>query len=127
MSHRALKRVAQQLGLSSRSGHWVNHADLDEGLAAWQTSSESARVKELEQEVRELRREDEIEPARFLRGGTRPPTAQVVAFIDQNKDGSWTTGGPESSQSVRCCKVDASMYYAAKSRAPSARPCRTQS
>ncbi len=39
---------------------WVNQADVDEGVTAGVSTEERARVRELEQEVRELRRANEI-------------------------------------------------------------------
>ena len=60
-SHGAVKRVAQQLGYGTESVRsWVRQADVDEGVAPGVTSDEAARVKDLEQEVRELRRANEI-------------------------------------------------------------------
>ncbi|BBU22395.1 hypothetical protein MYXE_21850 [Mycobacterium xenopi] len=39
---------------------WVRQVDIDEGLAPGVTTSESKKVKELEQEIRELKRANEI-------------------------------------------------------------------
>jgi len=52
------------------------------------STSEAERVRDLEQEVRELRRANEIlrRASTFFRGGARPPTGQIVAFIDANKN-----------------------------------------
>ena len=61
MTHGAVKRVAKQLGYGVESVRtWVRQADVDEGVAPGVTSEEASRVKELEQEVRELRRANEI-------------------------------------------------------------------
>lgn len=57
----AVKRVAEQLGYGVESVRsWVNRADIDEGIRAGTTSQDATRIKELEQEVRELRRANEI-------------------------------------------------------------------
>lgn len=57
----AVKRVAQQLGYGVESVRsWVKQADIDEGVSPGVTTSESVTVRELEQEVRELRRANEI-------------------------------------------------------------------
>ena len=54
-------RVARQLGYGVESVRtWVRQADIDEGVRPGVTTEESARVKELEQENRELRRANEI-------------------------------------------------------------------
>src|SRR5664279_4954677 len=54
-------RVASQLGYGTESVRlWVKQADIDDGAAPGVSTEESARVKALEQEVRELRRANEI-------------------------------------------------------------------
>jgi transposase-like protein len=59
--HGTVKRVAEQLGYGVESVRsWVNQADIDEGHAPGVTTDEAARVRELEQEIRELRRANEI-------------------------------------------------------------------
>lgn len=57
----AVKRVADQLGYGTESVRtWVHQADVDDGVRPGTTSDEVARIKELEQENRELRRANEI-------------------------------------------------------------------
>ena len=59
--HGTVKRVADQLGYGVESVRlWVRQADIDDGQAPGVTSDEAARVRELEQEVRELRRANEV-------------------------------------------------------------------
>jgi transposase len=61
MTHGAVRRVAEQLGYGVESVRtWVKQADADEGARPGVTTEESERVKALEQEVRELRRANEI-------------------------------------------------------------------
>lgn len=56
-----VQRVARRLGYGVESVRmWVRQADIDEGLASGISTAESARVKELEQENRELKRANEI-------------------------------------------------------------------
>ena len=56
-----VRRVADQLGYGVESVRsWVKQADIDEGAVPGVTTEEAARVKELEQENRELRRANEI-------------------------------------------------------------------
>ncbi len=56
-----IQRVARQLGYGTESLRlWVNQADIDVGDRPGVSTEESARVKALEQEVRELRRANEI-------------------------------------------------------------------
>ena len=57
----AISRVSTQLGYGSESVRkWVHQADIDEGIEPGLTSAESARIKELEQENRELRRANDL-------------------------------------------------------------------
>jgi transposase-like protein len=61
MTHGAVRRVAEQLGFGVESVRsWVKQADIDDGARPGVTTIESEKVKELEQEVRELRRANEI-------------------------------------------------------------------
>ena len=56
-----VKRVADQLGYGVESVRsWVNQAEIDSGGRAGTTSSESAELKRLRQENRELVRANEI-------------------------------------------------------------------
>src|ERR1700687_180551 len=56
-----VQRVALQLSYGVESVRmWVRQADIDEGLAPGVSTAESARVKELQQENRELKRANEI-------------------------------------------------------------------
>jgi len=59
--HGTIQRVARQLGYGIESVRsWVRQADIDEGHTPGVSSAEAARIKALEQEVRELRRANEI-------------------------------------------------------------------
>ena len=53
-----VSRVARQLGYGVESVR--SWADIDDGYAPGVSTAESARVKELEQEIRELKRANEI-------------------------------------------------------------------
>jgi transposase len=57
----AVKRIADQLGVHPEALRtWVSRAERDEGLRPGPTTAEAARVAELEREVRELRRANQI-------------------------------------------------------------------
>jgi len=59
--HGTVQRVAEQLGYGVESVRkWVQQADIDDGVEPGLTTADGARIKELEQEVRELRRANEI-------------------------------------------------------------------
>ena len=60
-SRGTVRRVADQLGFGVESVRkWVARADIDEGAAAGTTTADRVRIRELEQEVRELRRANAI-------------------------------------------------------------------
>ena len=57
----ALRRVGDQLGINPETlRNWVTQAEVDAGERAGTTSDEARRVVELEREVKELRRANEI-------------------------------------------------------------------
>lgn len=59
--HGTVHRVATQLGYGVESVRmWVKQADIDDGTVAGVSTAEARRMRELEQEVRELRRANEI-------------------------------------------------------------------
>ena len=56
-----VQRVATQLGYGVESVRmWVKQADIDEGIEPGLSTAEAARIKELEQENRELRRANDL-------------------------------------------------------------------
>ena len=56
-----ITRVARQLGIGSESLRgWVRQAEVDGGRRPGMTTAEQQRIAELEREVRELRRANEI-------------------------------------------------------------------
>ena len=56
-----MQRGARQLGYGVESVRsWVRQADIDDGYAPGVSTVESQRVRDLEQEVRELKRANEI-------------------------------------------------------------------
>nr|WP_245956703.1 IS3 family transposase [Nonomuraea fuscirosea] len=112
----AIARVAQQLGVHREALRgWVRQAEVDGGQRPGTSTADAQRIAELEREVRELRRANEIlkSAAGFFRPGTRPPTAQIVAFIEAHRD----RFGIEPICEV--LQVAPSTYYAARSRPPS--------
>ena len=57
----ALRRVGEQLGVNPQTlRNWVQQAEVDEGHRPGTTTAEAKRVAELEREVRELRRANDI-------------------------------------------------------------------
>ena len=59
--HGTVHRVSRQLGYGTESVRaWVRQADIDDGHEPGVTTADAARIHELEQENRELRRANEI-------------------------------------------------------------------
>jgi transposase len=59
--HGTVYRVARQLGYGVESVRsWVRQADIDDGYAPGVSTVESQRIRDLEQEVRELKRANVI-------------------------------------------------------------------
>ena len=59
--HGAVTRIAKQLGIGSESLRiWVNQAEVDSGGRPGTSSADAQRIAELEREVRELRRANDI-------------------------------------------------------------------
>jgi transposase len=57
----AIESIAGKIGCTTETlRRWVRQAERDQGLRAGTTTAEQARIKELEREVRELRRTNEI-------------------------------------------------------------------
>ncbi len=57
----AIPRIAEQLGMHPETlRNWVRQAEIDGGLRPGTTTDDAARLVELEREVRELRRANEI-------------------------------------------------------------------
>ncbi|QIX27197.1 IS3 family transposase [Nocardioides sp. JQ2195] len=129
----AVPRIAEQLGMHPETlRNWVRQAEIDGGVRPGTTTDDAARLVELEREVRELRRANEIlkTSAAFFRRGARPqdqvtkvPTAVLVDYIDQHRD---RLGVEPICEVLRDAGVQIapSTYYAAKTRPPSARSIR---
>ena len=60
-AHGAIKRVADQLGVHPEAlRNWVRQGEIDGGVRPGTTTDDAQRLAELEREVRELRRANEI-------------------------------------------------------------------
>ena len=60
-SRGAIRRIADQLGVHPEAlRNWVRQAEIDGGVRPGTTSDDASRLAELEREVRELRRANEI-------------------------------------------------------------------
>ncbi|HET6191957.1 MAG TPA: IS3 family transposase [Trebonia sp.] len=118
-----LARVARQLGVHPEAlRSWVKQAEIDGGARPGATTDDKKRIAELEREVRELRRANDILKAAsaYFREGTRPEAAALVEFVDAHRD----RFGVEPVCVV--LEFPVSSYYQAKKRQaePSARDVR---
>ncbi|WP_344094616.1 IS3 family transposase, partial [Nocardiopsis composta] len=114
----AIARIGDQLGVNRETlRNWVSQAEIDDGTRPGTTTDQARTIAELERENRELRRANAIlkSASGFLRGGARPPTHQVVAYIDLYRQ----EFGVEPICEV--LQTAPSTYYAAKNRTPSLR------
>jgi transposase len=60
-SHGTIQRVAEQIGCGVESLRtWVKQADVDDGVEPGMSTTEQKRIRELEQENRELRRANDL-------------------------------------------------------------------
>ena len=60
-SHGSVKAVADQLGFGVESVRsWVKQADIDDGAKPGTTTADAERIKQLEQELKEVRRANAI-------------------------------------------------------------------
>ena len=132
----AMGRVAELLGVGTAETvrKWVRQAEVDAGARPGTSSEESAEVRRLKREVAELKRANAILEVRlgFLRGRTRPATAVIVRFINENKDsrvGDGLRWGVESICAVLTehgVKIAPSTYYDTVARRPSGREIRDE-
>ncbi|MGE5764143.1 MAG: IS3 family transposase [Mycobacterium leprae] len=124
----AVKRIGPRVGINVATLRgWCKQADVDAGRAPGITTADAAKIKELEREVRELKRANEIllAASSFFRAGARPATAVVTAFIDEVKD----RFGVEPVCRVLTehgVKIAPSTCYAHQTRPASARSIRDQ-
>ena len=59
--HGTITRVAKELGVGAESlRHWVNQAEVDSGRKPGLSTADAQRIAELEREVKELRRANDI-------------------------------------------------------------------
>ncbi|WP_440870864.1 IS3 family transposase [Variovorax atrisoli] len=86
----AIESIAPKIGCVPQTlNEWVKRAEVDTGVREGITTSEAQRMKELECEVKELRRANEIlklASAFFAPGGARPPAEVLMGFIDKHRD-----------------------------------------
>ncbi|WP_291521689.1 IS3 family transposase [Acidithiobacillus sp.] len=122
----AMESIAGKIGCTAETlRKWVRQGERDSGKRPGATTAEQQRIKELEREVRELRKTNEIlklASALFRPGGARPPAQEVNAFIDEHR------GAHGVEPICTALQVAPSAYrrYAARVRNPALLPARAQ-
>ncbi|WKB51641.1 IS3 family transposase [Eleftheria terrae] len=86
----AVESIAPKIGCVPQTLlDWVKQSEVEAGTRAGTTTAEAQRVRELEREVKELRRANEIlklASAFFGPGGARPPYEVLKAFVDAHRN-----------------------------------------
>ncbi|QHE84515.1 IS3 family transposase [Hydrogenophaga sp. BPS33] len=122
----AIESIAPKIGCVPQTlNEWVKRAEVDAGVREGVTTSEAQRMKELEREVKELRRANEIlklASAFFGPSGARPPAQVLKDFIDKHRDAF----GVEPLCKVLQVAPSAYRRHAAQQREPHKRCARAQ-
>nr|WP_262461499.1 IS3 family transposase [Alloalcanivorax balearicus] len=113
-----IESIAPKIGCVAQTlNEWVRKHEIDSGVRDGVPSAERERVKELEREVKELRRANEIlklASAFFCPGGARPPIEVIRRFIDEHRE----TYGVEPLCKVLQIAPSGYRRYAAQKRNP---------
>ncbi|WP_394356160.1 IS3 family transposase [Alloalcanivorax balearicus] len=113
-----IESIAPKIGCVAQTlNEWVRKHEIDSGVRDGVPSAERERVKELEREVKELRRANEIlklASAFFGPGGARPPIEVIRRFIDEHRE----TYGVEPLCKVLQIAPSGYRRYAAQKRNP---------
>ncbi|UPG69434.1 MULTISPECIES: IS3 family transposase [Gordonia] len=120
----AAEAIAKQVGVGGETvRRWAVQAQVDAGARSGTTSKESAEIKHLKAENKQLREDVAILKAatNFLRGGTRPPQPMIVAFIDQMRSNGFAVESICRVLREQGCMVAARTYRAWRTRMPAAR------
>ncbi|MDV8079821.1 IS3 family transposase [Rhodococcus sp. IEGM 1370] len=120
----AAEAIAKQVGVGHETvRRWAVQAQVDAGARTGTTSKESAEIKKLKAENKQLREDVAILKAatNFLRGGTRPPQPMIMNFIDTLRANGYAVESICRVLRDQGCKIAARTYRAWRSRKPAAR------
>ena len=124
----AIRRIADELGVHPEALRtWVKKAQVDGGLRPGTTTDEAQRIKELEKEVRELRRANAILKSASACLSRRSVSARPVdlpVHRDQEGGGVWGLAGLQGAHWRRSQDRPEHVTHAAKTRPLSARSLR---
>lgn len=86
----AIESIAPKIGcVLQMLLNWVKQAEIDAGARPGVSTAEAQRIKELEREVEELRRGNEIlklASALFHPSGDRPPAEVMCGLVDEHRE-----------------------------------------
>jgi len=118
------QRVATQLGYERESARfWVTHTDIDGGKREGVPSDSAAEIRRLEQELREVKRANEIlkKAASFLGAEPDRQNKESVVFVRANKVDIVEGRKLGVELICRVLQVAPKTYCAARGRLPSTR------
>ena len=125
----AIRRIGEELGVHPEALRtWVKKAQVDQGTRPGSTTDEAQRIKELEKEVRELRRANAIPKsasACLSRWSVSACPVDLPVHRDQ-EGGAWGLAGLQGAQWRRSQDRPEHLTHARRSRPPSARSLRDE-
>jgi len=92
----AIRRIGEELGVHPEAVRsWVKKAQVDQGTRPGTTTDEAQRIKELEKEVRELRRADAVLKSASACLSRRSVSARLVdlSVHRDQEGGAWGLAG----------------------------------
>ena len=105
--------IGAQLGVGRETiRRWVTQADIDAGRRDGVSSQQRDELRRLHAENQNLRETNAIltRASTFLRGGTRPPQALIVAFIDEMRAAGFAVESICAVLSEHGCRIAARTY-----------------
>ena len=126
----AIRRIGEELGVHPEALRtWVKKAQVDGGLRPGTTADQAQRIKELEKEVRELRRTNAILNSASACLSRRSVSARPVdlpVHRDQEEGGVWGLADLQGAHWRRSQDRPEHLTHARRSRPPSARSLRDE-
>ena len=125
----AIRRIADELGVHPEALRtWVKKAQVDGGLRPGTTTDEAQRIKELEKEVRELRRANAILKSTSACLSRRSVSARPVDLpVHRDQEGgAWGLADLQGAHWRRSQDRPEHLTHARRSRPPSARSLRDE-
>ena len=122
----AIRRITDELGVHPEALRtWVKKAQIDQGTRPGTTTDEAQRIKELEKEIRELRRANAILKSASACLSRRSVSARPVDLpVHRDQEGVRGLDGPRHAQRGRSQDRPEHVTHAARTRSPSARSLR---